>query len=90
MLFRSVFIDGDHSEAGVAADLKGVLEVTSPGAVILLHDAFHAPVHKAIEAALIAGGYADAGILADTRNAGERVETGQPIVYGGVRMLRRV
>jgi predicted O-methyltransferase YrrM len=88
--FDFVFIDGDHSEAGVAADLKGVLEVTAPGAVILLHDACHAPVHKAIEAAIIAGGYADAGMLADTKNAGHRVETGQPVVYGGVRMLRRV
>lgn len=87
--FDLVFVDGDHSERGVAADLKGLLDVTSPGAVVLLHDAFHAPVARAIDAALIAGGWIDCGIVADTRNEGVRVETGQPIVYGGVRMLRR-
>jgi 23S rRNA G2445 N2-methylase RlmL len=70
----------------VAADLDG-LDVTSPGAVALLHDAFHAPVAKAIEA-LIAAGMIDCGIVADTRNAGVRVETGQEVVYGGVRMSR--
>ncbi|MEI7657949.1 MAG: class I SAM-dependent methyltransferase [Phycisphaerae bacterium] len=87
--FDLVFVDGDHSERGVAADLKGLLDVTSPGAVVLLHDAFHAPVARAIEAALIAGGWIDCGIVADTRNAGVRLETGQDVVYGGVRMLRR-
>lgn len=87
--FDLVFVDGDHSERGVAADLKGLLDVTSPGSVVLLHDAFHGPVARAIEAALIAGGWIDCGIVADTRNAGVRVETGQEVVYGGVRMLRR-
>ncbi|MEY3232163.1 MAG: hypothetical protein RL689_2252 [Planctomycetota bacterium] len=87
--FDLVFVDGDHSERGVAADLKGLLDVTSPGAVVLLHDAFHAPVARAIDAALIAGGWIDCGIVADTRNSGVRLETGQEVVYGGVRMLRR-
>ena len=87
--FDLVFVDGDHSERGVAADLKGLLDVTSPGAVVLLHDAFHSPVARAIDAAIIAGGWIDCGIVADTRNAGVRLETGQEVVYGGVRMLRR-
>ena len=57
--------------------------------MVLLHDAFHAPVERAIAAELARGSFVDCGILADTRNVGHRVETGQPITYGGVRMLRR-
>lgn len=88
--FDFVFIDGDHSEQGVAADLAGVATVTVPGAVVMLHDAFHAPVERAIAAELLRGHFTDCGIIADTRNVGHRVETGQPITYGGVRMLRRI
>lgn len=88
--FDFVFIDGDHSEAGVAADLRGIFAVTEPGAVILLHDAFHAPVARAIEAALATGRFTDCGMLGATRNDGVREETGKPLTYGGVRMLRRV
>ncbi len=88
--FDFVFIDGDHSERGVSADLAAVARVTSPGAVILLHDACHGPVLRAITAALTTGYYADCGDIATTRNEGVRVETGQSVVYGGVRMLRRI
>ena len=86
--FDFVFVDGLHTEEGVLADLRGVAGVTTPGATVLCHDAFHPPVARGIERGLTAG-FVDCGILADTRNEGVRVETGKPVVYGGVRMLRR-
>jgi predicted O-methyltransferase YrrM len=87
--FDFVFIDGDHTEAACGRDLAGVLTVTGPGAVVLLHDAYHGPVARAIDAAVAGGGYTDCGMLAATRNDGVHVESGRAMTFGGVRMLRR-
>ncbi|MFZ4574101.1 MAG: class I SAM-dependent methyltransferase [Phycisphaerales bacterium] len=88
-LFDFVFVDGDHSFEGVTSDLKAIRSVLAPGAVVLLHDAFHPPVARAI-AGSESMGYARCGILADTRNNGVHVESGKVIPYGGVEMLRWV
>ena len=87
--FDFVFIDGDHSEAACFADLQGVAEITAPGANILLHDAYHPPVERAISRALRDLPFADVAMPAATRNDGTHVETGRVIPYGGVRWLRR-
>lgn len=89
--FDFVFVDGDHTEAAVRSDLGGVASVTAPGANVLLHDAYHPPVSRGIDAVLAAGApFADLGMIATTRNDGVRVETGKPLTYGGVRWLRRI
>ncbi len=87
--FDFVFVDGDHTRAGVSADLRGLLGVTERGANILLHDAYHPPVAQGIDEVLAEGGFVDLGYAASTRNDGVRVETGQTVTYGGVRWLRR-
>jgi predicted O-methyltransferase YrrM len=87
--FDFVFIDGDHSYQGALADLLGVVNVTQPGAIVLLHDAYHPPVARAIQEALATHAFTDCGLLATTRNDGIRAETGADVIYGGVHMLRR-
>lgn len=87
--FDFVFVDGDHSETSCYADLEGVAEITSPGANILLHDAFHPPVDRAIARALRSLPYADVAMPALTRNEGVHVESGRTMTFGGVRWLRR-
>lgn len=89
--FDFVFVDGDHSEASCRADLLGALSVTEPGANILLHDAYHPPVARAIDGVIAeTRRFADLGMVARTLNDGVHVETGRRIPYGGVRWLRRV
>lgn len=88
--FDFVFIDGDHSYEAARADLLGVTNITQAGAVVLLHDAYHPPVARAITDVLALGAYTDCGMLATTCNQGTRAETGADVIYGGVRMLRRV
>lgn len=87
--FDFVFVDGDHSETSCYADLEGVAEITSTGANILLHDAFHPPVDRAITRALQSLPYADVAMPALTRNDGLHVESGRTMTFGGVRWLRR-
>jgi predicted O-methyltransferase YrrM len=88
--FDFVFIDGDHSYDAALADLQGCIDITAPGAVILLHDAYHPPVQRAIDKVLsLSNAYVDCGLLATTCNQGHRAETGATVTYGGVRMLRR-
>lgn len=87
-VFDFVFIDGDHSEAGAWRDLEGAAGVAAPGAMILLHDAYHPPVARAIDRAVRELGYLDCGMLATSRNDGTHVESGRTVTYGGVRMLR--
>ncbi|HYE61583.1 MAG TPA: class I SAM-dependent methyltransferase [Phycisphaerales bacterium] len=89
--FDFVFIDGLHTQDAVHQDLRAVADATTPGATILLHDAYHAPVQRGIDAALTEGlPFMNCGMLATTRNEGVRVETGRPLTFGGVRMLRRM
>jgi predicted O-methyltransferase YrrM len=89
--FDFAFIDGLHTEDAVLNDLRGVADVTTPGAVLLCHDAYHPPVQRGIDRALAEGlPFVDDAMLATTRNDGIRVETSKPMTYGGVRMLRRM
>ncbi len=87
--FDFVFIDGEHSEKGAWGDLSGVIPFTEPGCNILMHDAFHPPVARAIDRALAELPLTDLGMVANTRNDGVHVESGKVIPFGGVRWLRR-
>lgn len=88
--FDFVFVDGDHTAAGVEGDLIGITTYLEPGATVLLHDAHYWGVSDGIARVLALGvGYADAGLLAvePTPEVG-RVEAGRPVIWGGLRMLR--
>lgn len=87
--FDFVFVDGDHSEKSCYADLEGLIGITAPGANILLHDAFHPPVDRAIARALQTLPYSDVATPALTRNDGLHMESGRTMTFGGVRWLRR-
>jgi predicted O-methyltransferase YrrM len=86
-LFDFAFVDGDHSFEGVKRDIEGIRPFLAPGAAILLHDAYHPPVARAIALAPELG-YTPGGMLARTRNDGVHVESGRIIPYGGVELLR--
>ena len=88
-LFDLAFVDGDHSFEGVKRDLEGIRPHLAPGATVLLHDAYHPPVARAIDLAPLLG-YSRSGMLARTLNNGVHVESGKVIPYGGVEMLRWV
>lgn len=85
--FDMVFVDGDHSFEGVQRDLEGIRPYLAKGAAILLHDAYHPPVARAIALAPEMG-YQPCGVIARTRNDGVHVESGKVIPYGGVELLR--
>ena len=86
--FDFILLDADHSAAAVRADLLGLMDAAAPGAVILCHDAYHAPLAGAIDGLLKEGlPCIDAGIVCTTPNRG--TENNQLAAYGGFRLLRR-
>lgn len=87
--FDFVFVDGDHSTAGVRADLVGLVDVTAPGAKILLHDAYYPPTAAGIHSVVRThAAFADVGLVATTRNPGIELGT-RETTYGGLRLLAR-
>jgi predicted O-methyltransferase YrrM len=93
--FDFVLLDGDHTADGARRDLEGLVDVTSPGALVLLHDAHNAEVERAVAGSLAAGlPYREAGMLARTPNradpsAGTDPQTGELAVWGGLQLLVR-
>jgi predicted O-methyltransferase YrrM len=63
--FDFVLVDGDHTKAGVLADLWGVLPLCAVGAYILCHDCFFPEIAAAIDEFVLAAGerVADLGPL---------------------------
>lgn len=47
--FDFILIDGDHTQAGVLRDARGVLPFAADGAYLLFHDSFYFEVAKAID-----------------------------------------
>lgn len=95
--FDFVFLDGDHTRAGVRRDLDGLMEVTSPGCTILAHDWYFWEVAQAFEKAVADGlPLRDSGITSTTPNVstkeieGKDPRTGGPIRWGGMRVFQRV
>jgi predicted O-methyltransferase YrrM len=69
--FNLVFIDGDHSRAGVLADIRGLLPQLADRAYLLFHDAHHAEVAAAIgESLRLYPALADCGLISRDRHAG--------------------
>jgi predicted O-methyltransferase YrrM len=95
--FEFVFVDGDHSAVGVLHDLTGLVRVTEPGAIVLLHDAYFAEVERAIVAARRARlPYVEGPMLSRTPCPvtrpceGTDPVTGNLAIWGGMRLLTRV
>jgi predicted O-methyltransferase YrrM len=87
--FDFVLVDGDHSTDGVRRDLEGVARVTTPGALVLCHDAYFGPTAAGIDAALAAGApFADGGIVSTTRHPG--LLGGRAVAFAGLRLLVRL
>jgi predicted O-methyltransferase YrrM len=86
--FDFVLVDGDHSARGVLADLEGLIEVTHPATLVLLHDAYCPSVSAGIDAALASGlPYVDGGIVSTTCHPGRLGR--RAINYAGFRLLVR-
>jgi hypothetical protein len=88
--FDFVFIDGDHTQAGVVRDVEGVLQVAAPGAHLLFHDSHYWEVREAIDECLtrFAGRLLDAGTLSTQSTDPIAAPDGTEARWGGFRMLR--
>ncbi len=86
--FDFVLLDHRHSFAGVVEDLLQIDQYALSGAVILIHDAHHNTVRKAVDHCLggpLAGRYVDSGLISQEVS----VDKGTGERWGGLRMLRR-
>lgn len=91
-LFDFVFVDGDHTRAGVERDIEALLGVTAPGAYLLCHDAHYLPILEAMEACVARhpGRLIDAGTLSTLTTAPVPRRDGTMALWGGFRLLRVV
>lgn len=87
--FEFAFIDGDHAEAAVHADLVGARPLLAPGALVLCHDAAYAPTRRGIDRAVRDGGFIDCGDLVGSPVWTDQFEAGERVFWGGLRLLRR-
>jgi hypothetical protein len=88
--FDFVFIDGDHTHAGVVRDVEAVLAVAAPGAHLLFHDSHYWEVRDAIDecVARYPTRLVDAGTLSALATAPIQAPDGTSACWGGFRMLR--
>ena len=87
--FDFVLIDGDHSYEGVRRDIEGVLTVLEPDSHLLFHDSHYWQIKQAIDDALaVTSGLQDCGTLSREGAYEKRHELGQPVIWGGLRLLR--
>lgn len=88
--FDFVHVDGDHSYFGAMSDLEGVLPHLADEAYLALHDAHYLEVRKAIDEAVhrYQGQLTDCGILTRVQAPDEGTICGEPVAWGGIRLLR--
>jgi hypothetical protein len=88
--FDFLFIDGDHTQAGVVRDIEGVLSIAAPGAHLVFHDACHWQVAAGIDECVgrYAGTLLDVGLVSTTATAPSTNADGTTGQWGGLRMLR--
>jgi hypothetical protein len=79
--FDLAFIDGDHSYKGLLEDLRYLPRILRSDAYVLLHDASHPEVSRAIDHGISECGYRDCGKL------GRITNTSGDEPYGGMRLL---
>jgi hypothetical protein len=79
-----VFIDAVHTYTAIRQDLASVLPHLAEYAHILFHDAFHQGINQCVDEFLAeTPGYTDLGIVS------ANPETGLPVSYGGLRLIRK-
>lgn len=88
-------IDGDHTKDGVRRDVEGALEHVAEGGYLLFHDCHFFEVAEAIDEALARHPrkLMDCGVLSTARNPVEGEGShvgGRRVVWGGLRLLRRI
>ena len=83
------FIDGDHSEEGIYADLVHAFPVLLPGAVVICHDSYYVPVQRGIDRAVRGAGFWDCGQITSDPVVTDSYENGYRVLWGGLRMLRK-
>lgn len=81
-LFDFVFVDGDHRYNGVLDDLKALVPILTEGGYVLLHDAYHADVDRAIRDAVSSGWFRDGGRVGRVCN-----DLSPSDLYGGFHLL---
>ena len=90
--FDFVLIDGDHTTNGVRRDVEGLLPLLAPDSYVVFHDSHYWQVGAAIDQSLVAFSHVlvDCGTLSrqEQPEAEGRVESGHPVVWGGIRLLR--
>lgn len=91
-LFDFLFIDGDHTHAGVVRDIEGVLTVAAPGAHLLFHDSHYWEVRDAIDECVARhpARLVDAGTLSALATDPIPGPDGTAAQWGGFRLLRAV
>jgi predicted O-methyltransferase YrrM len=87
--FDFVFIDGDHTYAGVKRDANGVLPFVGDGAYLLFHDSFSPDIAQAARdfAAQHRRQVVDHGILTREFTASPQ-QQGPPTRWGGLRLMQ--
>jgi predicted O-methyltransferase YrrM len=86
--FDFVFLDGNHEYENVLADFRGIVGVTRPGAMILVHDAYYEPSRQAMDDAVAEGlPLTDCGIVCTTKSDG--TQEGRDVSYCGFRQFFR-
>jgi hypothetical protein len=88
--FDFIFIDGDHTRAGVVRDVEGVMAVAAPGAHLLFHDSHYWEVREAIDECVARhpGRLLDCGTLSALSTEPIVAPDGSSARWGGFHMLR--
>jgi predicted O-methyltransferase YrrM len=88
--FDFLFIDGDHTRAGLLRDIEGVLPIAAPGAHLLFHDSHYWEVAAAIDDCVerYPDRLLDVGTLSTLGTAPSIGPDGKAVRWGGLRMLR--
>jgi predicted O-methyltransferase YrrM len=89
--FDFVLIDGNHKYDFVRRDIDGVLPFLAPDAYVVFHDSHYWQVKAAIDDAVAEHEeLADCGDLSREEGREDRLESGNPVVWGGLRLLHFV
>jgi methyltransferase family protein len=89
--FDFVLVDGNHGYDFVRRDIDGVLPFLAADAYLVFHDSHYWQVKTAIDDAVAEHGeLVDCGDLSREHAREDRLESGNPVLWGGLRLLHFV